>query len=464
DTLFWNPHNYSMKYFGYTRMREGLKKSRNIYAAKLIYDLGPETVKKYAQRFGITTHIEPVYSLAAGSLDLIPYELISAFTTFPNGGERATPIFVRRVEDSQGQILESAEVEKIRVVDEKVAFIMTSLLQSVIDEGTGRGVRWQPALGEYPAVSYKWTAAGKTGTTNDYRDAWFIGFHKKLVTGIWVGFDNNDTLGDGQSGAVAALPSWPYIMKKAIHLESPKNSQGQPIVDASQYKFDKPEDVITVEVSKETGLLPKSGYEKTIREYFIPGTEPTPLSDSLKYNFYPTAYRENEMDSLVIDLGGKRYIWPDSTEYTYKKLDQEYKDSLNYYPTLDLHEDMDSLIYYVDEKSYKAPSWVDSLKIVRDSTDLSNYSYNFYPELLLQNDIDSLYYFLGDYKHKWPSDSILKEKYVPEKIDLRGAKIMKDHKYVTRPDSLLYGPESLDVGYPGSIDEIDKLFQDILKD
>jgi len=464
DTLFWKPHNYSNRYFGYTRLREGLKKSRNIYAAKLIYDLGPEKVTDYARRFGITTPIPPVYSLAAGSLDLIPYELITAYTTFPNNGERVRPIFIRRVEDSQGNILESAEIEKIRVVDESVAYIMTTLLQSVVDEGTGRGVRWQPAVGKHSSISYKWTAAGKTGTTNDFRDAWFIGFHRKLVTGIWVGFDDSRTLGKSQSGAVAALPAWPFIMKKAIYLESPKNNRGKPIVDASQYKFEKPDEVVTVEVSKETGLLPKSEYEKTIKEYFVPGTEPTPLSDSLEYNFIPTAYRMNEMDSLVIDLGGEPYKWPDSTEYEYVRLDTAYKDSMNYFPTLNLAEDMDSLLYFVDGKSYKAPGWVDSLVIVRDSLNLENFSYKFYPELFLQNDIDSLFYYLGGRAHRWPSDSVLRVKHVPDRIDLRGAKIMKEHVYVTRPDSMLYGPDSTEVEYPESIDAIDTLFQEILQE
>jgi hypothetical protein len=334
----------------------------------------------------------------------------------------------------------------------------------VVDEGTGRGVRWQPAVDGHSSVSYKWTAAGKTGTTNDFRDAWFVGFHKKLVTGIWVGFDDFSSLGRGQSGATAALPSWPFIMKKAIYLQSPKNSRGKPIVDASQYKFEKPDEVVSLEVSRETGLLPKSEYEKTIKEYFVPGTEPTPLSDSLEYNFMPTAYRKNEMDSLVIDLGGKPYVWPDSTEYEYTRLDTSYKDSMNYYPTLNLAEDMDSLLYFVGEKSYKAPGWVDSLVIWRDSLDLDNYSYSFYPELFLQNDIDSLFYYLGGIAHRWPSDSVLRVKHVPDRIDLRGAKIMKDHAYVTRPDSMLYGPDSTDVGYPESIDAIDSLFQEILQE
>jgi hypothetical protein len=107
---------------------------------------------------------------------------------------------------------------------------------------------------------------------------------------------------------------------------------------------------------------------------------------------------------------------------------------------------------------------VDSLVIVRDSLNLENFSYKFYPELFLQNDIDSLFYYLGGRAHRWPSDSVLRVKHVPDRIDLRGAKIMKDHVYVTRPDSMLYGPDSTDVEYPESIDAIDTLFQEILQE
>ncbi len=306
DTLFWKPKNYSRKYFGYTRMRIALKKSRNVYTARMIYDVGPDKVKILGQRFGLTTPLYPYYTLSVGAIEVFPFELISAYTTFPNLGERVKPIFIRRVEDEKGKILESTETEKIRVIDEKTAFLMTSLVQSVVDDGTGIGIRWR---------GYKWEAGGKTGTTDDYRDAWFIGFNRKLVTGIWVGFDDNTSLGEGQSGAVAALPAWPYIMREAIYLDSPLDNQGRPIVDGSKYSFIKPEGIIEITISKETGLLPKSIYEDTIPEYFISGTEPTPLSDSLDYNFYPTIYRENEMDSLVYDLGGRRYIYPDSIRY-----------------------------------------------------------------------------------------------------------------------------------------------------
>ncbi len=312
DTLFWSPKNYSSRNFGYTRLRTGLMKSRNIYAAKTIFDINPRKVMEYAERFGITTPVYPFYTLSVGSMEVKPFELITAYTTFPNGGERVKPIYIRRVEDKYGKILKSNEPEKIRVINEQAAYIMASLMKSVCDDGTGVGIRWQSGYETLGSISYKWNAAGKTGTTDDFRDAWFIGYNKKLVTGIWVGFDDNSSLGKGQSGATAALPSWPYIMKKAVYLDSPKNSKGNPIVNGDELQFIKPDGIITVEISKETGLLPKNDYEETMQEIFIAGTEPTPLSDSLNYNFYPTLYREHNMDSLVIDLGGVAYAWPDS--------------------------------------------------------------------------------------------------------------------------------------------------------
>lgn len=382
DTLFWSIHNYSQKNFGYTRLRDGLKKSRNIFAAKTIFDISPYRVVDYAKRFGITTPVYPYYAICVGSMEVIPYELITAYTTFPNNGKRVKPIFIRRVEDKQGKILESNETEKIRVISDQVAYLMASLMQSVVNEGTGVGIHWQPGYGDLESVTYKWNAAGKTGTTDDFRDAWFIGYNRKLVTGIWVGFDNNDTLGKSQSGAVAALPAWPHIMKRAIILDSPKNNRGRPIIDGSALQFEKPDGIVSVEISKETGLLPKNAFEETIDEYFIVGTEPTRLSDSLNYNFYPTMYRENDLDSLVVDLGGIPYEWPDSIRY---------------------------------------------IEVIPDTTK--------------------------------PDSIVIMPEPVPGPIDLSGAKIIKDRKYVTRPDSLLRkGPPWLMDAKQDSIDALDYLF------
>ncbi len=387
DTLFWSIKNYSRQHFGYTRLREGLAKSRNIFAAKTIFDIGPYRVVDFAKRFGLTTPVYPYYAIAVGVMEVLPYELITAYTTFPNNGERVKPIFIRRVEDRQGKILESNETEKIRVVSDQIAYLMASMMQSVVNEGTGVGIRWQPGYGDLGSVSYRWNAAGKTGTTDNFRDAWFIGYNRKLVTGIWVGFDNNETLGPSQSGAVAALPSWPFIMKRAIELDSPKNNRGRAIIDGSILQFEKPSGIVNVEISKQTGLLPQNPFEETIEEYFIVGTEPTRLSDSLSYNFYPTMYREHDMDSLVVDLGGIPYEWPESIRY---------------------------------------------IEVVPDSTK--------------------------------PDSTVIMPEPIPAPIDLRGAKIIKNGKYVTRPDSLLWkGPGWLkEPEERDSLDVLDNLIDRLL--
>ncbi len=286
DSVFWAPKNYSLDNFGYTRLRDGLRKSRNIFSVKTLADIGPRTVIRKARQFGITTPLIPIYSLAVGSMEVQPLEIISAYTTFPNLGERVTPFFVRRVEDADGTILEEASVERIRVTDEKIAYLMVNLMQSVTEPGgTGAGIRWR---------GYRWAAGAKTGTTDDFRDAWFIGYNKELVAGIWVGFDNNSPLGSKQSGAVAALPPWPYIMKYALEKDAPLNAQGKPVIDGTVLDFKRPDGLIDVEISARTGLLPKNRFEERISEVFILGTQPTPLSDSLNYNFYPTRYRETD--------------------------------------------------------------------------------------------------------------------------------------------------------------------------
>lgn len=306
DSVFWQPRNYSQTFEGYIRLREAINRSINTVAVKVISDLGPSIVVDYARRFGLTTPIRPYYSLAIGSFEVLPIELISAYTAFANNGNRVAPIFIRRVEDRNGNILEMAIPEHIRVVDERTAYLMANLMESVVDEGTARSIR---------ARGYRLYAAGKTGTTDDYRDAWFIGFNKQMVLGIWVGFDDNTSLGRNQSGAVAALPSWPSIMRKAVESIAPKSPNGIPVVDALELELTPPPGLVRQRISSETGLLPRSFREMTIEELFIAGTEPTPLSDSLRYNFYPSMYRENIYDSLIVYLGGRRQTEQDTIPF-----------------------------------------------------------------------------------------------------------------------------------------------------
>lgn len=286
DTIFWEPKNYEKRYYGYTRMRDAIKRSQNIYAIKTIFDIGPDAVIKTAQNFGLTYKLLPVYSLAVGSCEVIPKQLIEAFTVFPNNGNIVKPQFILKIEDRMGNVIERANPQFRRVIDPRTAYLMNSMLESVVNEGTANGVR---------AYGYHQPAAGKTGTTDDYRDGWFIGFNKKLCTGVWVGFDNNSPMGSGMSGSMVAIPVWSQVMGKATE-------QYQRRHEEANYNFTKPDGVVQTLISKTTGLLPKNGADPTMYEYFIQGTEPSQESDSTSYNFYPTHYRTSR-GKFIIRLG-----------------------------------------------------------------------------------------------------------------------------------------------------------------
>jgi membrane carboxypeptidase/penicillin-binding protein len=168
-----------------------------------------------------------------------------------------------------------------------------NMMQSVVNGGTAAGIRWR---------GFSLPAGGKTGTTDNFQDAWCIAFTRQLVLGIWVGFDDNITLGKGQAGAYVAVPPWPYIMNRAVANSSPKDSLGKAIVDKDLYKFPRPKGIIERKISKSTGLLAKKFDTDAFTEIFIAGTEPTILSDSLGYNFEPIGYQDLDLDTLFIYL------------------------------------------------------------------------------------------------------------------------------------------------------------------
>ena len=211
------PHNYDGKFEGNITLRRALAMSRNIPALKIAQQETIQKVIDYAHRFGITSRLPAVLSLPLGSADITLYEQTAAFSTFPNDGVRVTPRYIRKVTDYDGQVLEDNFPEVKDVITAQTARIMTSMLREVVLHGTG-----------IAATSLKHPLAGKTGTTNDFTDAWFVGFSPSLTCGVWVGFDEKKTLGKGETGAKAALPIWTEFMKVAIRGHDDEDFQPPP--------------------------------------------------------------------------------------------------------------------------------------------------------------------------------------------------------------------------------------------
>lgn len=201
----YSPHNYDGKFEGNITLRRAIAQSRNIPALKLTQRVGVQKVIEYARKFGITSELPPVLPLALGAADVTLLEQTAAFSTFPNDGVRVTPHMIRKVVDYDGHVLEENFPEVKDVISSRTARIMTSLLQEVVLHGTG-----------FSASKMKHPLGGKTGTTNDFTDAWFVGFSPSITCGVWVGYDEKKTLGKKETGAMAALPIWIDFMKVAV--------------------------------------------------------------------------------------------------------------------------------------------------------------------------------------------------------------------------------------------------------
>ncbi len=275
----WKPKNYERTYRGPVTMREALTHSINIVSVKILDQIGVDYAVNFAKRLGFSTKIEPNLSLALGATSVSPLELTAAYSAFDNQGVYQQPFSIVKVTDSDGQVLEEhrpappmtppampssaasldAAVTEGAVdtsggespaVTPQAAYIITNLMESVVQSGTG-----------YRAAAIKRPVAGKTGTTNEMKDAWFVGYIPQLVTGVWVGFDNQDrSLGAGGSGGQAAAPIWADFMLDAV--------RGLPVE-----QFVPPDGVTFVRINPKTGRLARGG--DGIMECFIKGTEPT---------------------------------------------------------------------------------------------------------------------------------------------------------------------------------------------
>ncbi len=226
----YTPHNYDAKFEGTITLRRALAQSRNIPALKLADRVGIKTVIEYARRFGITANIPAYLPVALGSAEITPLEQTSAFSVFPNDGVRVAPRYITNVTDYEGRILEEDFSDIRDVVSSRTARIMTSMLREVVLHGTAVAAAKMP----YPL-------AGKTGTTNDFTDAWFVGFSPSLTCGVWIGYDEKKSLGEKETGARAALPIWIQFMNVALAGKDPGEFQPAPENSAVARKVDTPD-------------------------------------------------------------------------------------------------------------------------------------------------------------------------------------------------------------------------------
>jgi penicillin-binding protein 1A len=206
----YTPHNYDDKFEGTITLRRALAQSRNIPALKVASGVGIKTVIDYARRFGITSNLPAYLPVALGAAEVTLIEQTSAFSVFPSDGVRVTPRYITKVTDYDGRVLEEDFPDVKDVIKERTARIMTSMLHDVVMHGTA-----------ISASAMKFPLAGKTGTTNDFTDAWFVGFSPSTTCGVWIGFDEKKSLGAKESGAKAALPIWVDFMKVALAGKEP---------------------------------------------------------------------------------------------------------------------------------------------------------------------------------------------------------------------------------------------------
>jgi len=270
----WKPKNYEQKFYGPTRFRFALAHSRNVVTIKILEDIGVNYAANYAKKLGIETPLQRDLSMALGSTAVTPLEILTAYTVFANGGILVPPTYITRIRDRNGRILESIDPADFvngmaadqrlirkpphRVISPETAYLITNILESVVREGTG----WRAkAIGR--------PSAGKTGTTNDLKDAWYIGFIPQLACVSWVGYDQERPLGKNETGSRAAAPAWVSFMEEAEKQYPVKN-------------FRVPDTIEFHPINKKDGLLLPEDSEDAYFEVFAPGTAPTQLSGEKK--------------------------------------------------------------------------------------------------------------------------------------------------------------------------------------
>ena len=253
----WTPRNYDNSTGGLTTLREGLRRSLNLISVRMVQELvPPQQVKNIARRMQINSSIRAVDAIALGTSEVRPIEIVASYATFANKGIYSSPIAITRIEDKYGQIIKEFTNTQKEVLSPETAYMVTNLLQTVMDKGTGGSVRWK--------YKFRHVAGGKTGTTQNWSDAWFVGFTPSITAGAWFGVDQYPiSLGKGQAGSVAALPAWALFMKEA---HKTLNIPSEPFV--------MPEGVVEVEIDSDTKQLPTSRTKKTEIEIFLKSNQP----------------------------------------------------------------------------------------------------------------------------------------------------------------------------------------------
>jgi len=253
----WKPQNYDGSTGGLTTFREGIRKSLNLISVRMVQqDLAPaEAVKRNAKRMGISTDIRAVDAIALGTSEVYPIEMVAAYSALANNGVYSKPYAITRIEDRYGNILKEYFPDQKEVLSAETAYLMTSLMQTVMDRGTGGSSRWK--------YNFNRPAAGKTGTTQGWSDAWFVGYTPQIAAGCWFGVDDFSVpLGPGQDGTKAALPAWARFMRDAYDT-----------LDFKNINFSIPDGIIQKKICSLTKKKPQSGCPLE-SEVFKEGTEP----------------------------------------------------------------------------------------------------------------------------------------------------------------------------------------------
>ncbi len=246
----WKPENFSNRYSGEITLRKALTHSKNIPAVRLTETLGPSSVVQFAKKAGIASNLDPSLSLSLGASETTLIELTAAYTVLPNKGKLTKPYGIIEIVDPKGKVVKRTRPEKSVVISRQDAAIVVDMLQGVIQEGTGR-----------KAGKINFPIGGKTGTTNDFKDALFIGFSPVVCTGVWIGADNHTSLGPGETGARAALPVWIEFMGKA-HTQIP------------YAYFDIPDGIVKMPMNVNSGTSPKNPDNHTVTAFFKKGQTP----------------------------------------------------------------------------------------------------------------------------------------------------------------------------------------------